>query len=111
MMQQDWEELKKLAVTFQIASKHDFAPQVLTAGKILRDEAKRRAPVRTGFLRSKITAKKAGRNGADVISAAPYAAYVEFGTSKMAPRSHMRPAIEATIDDMAAAIIEGVEIL
>lgn len=110
MMQQDWEELKNLAVTFQIAARHDFSPQVLEAGKILRDEAKRRAPVRTGFLRSKITAKKAGRNGADVISAAPYAAYVEYGTSKMAPRSHMRPALEATIDDMAAAIIEGVEL-
>lgn len=110
MMQQDWEEMKRLAVTFQVAARHDFSPQVLAAGKILRDEAKRRAPVRTGFLRSKITAKKAGKNGADIISAAPYAAYVEFGTSKMAARSHMRPAIEATIDDMAAAIIEGVEL-
>lgn len=110
MMEQDWEELKKLSVTFQVAAKHDFSPQVLAAGKILRDEAKRRAPVRTGFLRSKITAKKAGRNGADVISAAPYAAYVEFGTSKMAPRSHMRPAIDATMDDMVATIIEGVEL-
>lgn len=110
MMQHDWDEMKKLAVTFQVAAAHDFSPQVLAAGKILRDEAKRRAPVRTGFLRSKITAKKAGKNGADVISAAPYAAYVEYGTSKMAPRSHMRPAIEATIDDMAAAIIEGVEL-
>lgn len=109
-MQQDWEEMKRLAVTFQVAANHDFSPQILAASKILRDEAKRRAPVRTGFLRSKITAKKAGKNGADVISAAPYAAYVEFGTSKMAPRSHMRPAIEATIDDMAAAIIEGVEL-
>lgn len=110
MMEQDWEEMKKLAVTFQVAAAHDFSPQVLAAGKILRDEAKRRAPVRTGFLRSKITAKKAGRNGADVISAAPYAAYVEFGTSKMAPRSHMRPAIDSTMDDMVATIIEGVEL-
>lgn len=109
MMEQDWEEMKKLAVTFQVAAAHDFSPEVLAAGKMLRDEAKRRAPVRTGFLRSKITAKKAGRNGADVISAAPYAAYVEYGTSKMAPRSHMRPALEATMDDMVATIIEGVE--
>lgn len=109
MMQQDWEELKKLAVTFQVAARHDFSPEVLAAGKILRDEAKRRAPVRTGYLRSKITAAKAGKNAADVISAAPYAAYVEFGTSKMAPRAHLRPAIEATMDDMVATIIEGVE--
>lgn len=110
MMQQDWEELKKLAVTFQVAAKHDFSPQVLAAGKILRDEAKRRAPVRTGYLRSNITAAKAGKNAADVISAAPYAAYVEFGTSKMAPRAHLRPAIDATMDDMVATIIEGVEL-
>ena len=110
MMQQDWEEMKKLAVTFQVAAKRDFSPQVLVAGKLLRDEAKRRAPVRTGYLRSNITAAKAGRNAADVISAAPYAAYVEYGTSKMAPRSHMRPAIDATMDDMIAAVIEGVEL-
>lgn len=110
MMQQNWEELKKLAVTFQVAAAHDFSPQVLAAGKILRDEAKRRAPVRTGYLRSNITAAKAGMNAADVISAAPYAAYVEYGTSKMAPRSHMRPAVEATMDDMVAAVIEGVEL-
>lgn len=110
MIQQDWEEMKKLAVTFQIAARHDFSPEVLVAGKILRDEAKRRAPVRTGYLRSNITAAKAGKNAADVISAAPYAAYVEFGTSKMAPRSHMRPAIEATMDDMIAAVVEGVEL-
>ena len=110
MMQQDWEELKKLAVTFQVAARHDFSSEVLAAGKILRDEAKRRAPVRTGYLRSNITAAKAGRNAADVISAAPYAAYVEFGTSKMAPRAHLRPAIEATMDDMVAAIVEGVEL-
>lgn len=109
-MQQDWEEMKKLAVTFQVAARHDFSPEVLVAGKILRDEAKRRAPVRTGYLRSNITAKKAGRNAADVISAAPYAAYVEFGTSKMAPRAHLRPAIESTMDDMVAAIVEGVEL-
>ena len=109
-MHQDWEEMKKLAVTFQVAARHDFSPEVLVAGKILRDEAKRRAPVRTGFLRSKITANKAGKNGADVISAAPYAAYVEFGTSKMAPRAHLRPAIDASMDDMVAAIVEGVEL-
>nr|DAD74784.1 MAG TPA: tail component [Siphoviridae sp. ctZPw9]DAF99798.1 MAG TPA: tail component [Siphoviridae sp. ctPNJ4] len=110
MMQQDWEEMKRLAVTFQVAAKHDFSPQVLAAGKLLRDEAKRRAPVRTGFLRSKISAAKAGKNAADVISAAPYAAYVEFGTSKMAPRAHLRPAIDASMDDMVAAIVEGVEL-
>ena len=110
MIQQDWEELKKLAVTFQVASRHDFSPEVLVAGKILRDEAKRRAPVRTGYLRSNITAAKAGKNAADVISAAPYAAYVEFGTSKMAPRAHLRPAIDASMDDMVAAIVEGVEL-
>lgn len=109
-MQQDWEEMKKLAVTFQVAARHDFSPEVLVAGKILRDEAKRRAPVRTGYLRSNITAAKAGKNAADVISAAPYAAYVEFGTSKMAPRAHLRPAIDASMDDMVAAIVEGVEL-
>lgn len=110
MISQDWEEMKKLAVTFQVAARHDFSPEVLVAGKILRDEAKRRAPVRTGYLRSNITAAKAGKNAADVISAAPYAAYVEFGTSKMAPRAHLRPAIDASMDDMVAVIVEGVEL-
>lgn len=111
MITQDWEEMKKLAVKFELAAHKDLTQNVLNAGKILRDEAKRRAPVRTGYLRSNITAKKAGKNAADVISAAPYAAYVEYGTSRMAPRSHMRPAIESSLDDMVQAVVDGVSIV
>ena len=54
----------------------------------IRDEAKLRAPVRTGFLRSSIVVTEDG-----VEAGAYYAGYVEFGTRYMAPRPYLRPAV------------------
>lgn len=46
----------------------------------------------TGVLMRNIEAKRSGRLEAEVRSEAPYAAALEFGTSKMAERPYMRPA-------------------
>lgn len=71
-----------------------LAPK-LVADKIAAD-AKSRAPVDTGYLRSSIHAesKSAGKE-ADVMVDAPYAAYVEYGTFKMAAQPFLTPAVEA----------------
>jgi HK97 gp10 family phage protein len=61
------------------------------------DGAKRSVPVRTGQLRSSI---RSAREGAHLIlsagdSRAPYASYVELGTSRAPAQPFMRPALLA----------------
>lgn len=63
--------------------------------------AKRIVPVDTGYLRSSIGFTKTGeaaRSGAviqGVEATAPYAGFVEFGTSRMAAQPFLRPALAA----------------
>jgi len=60
-------------------------------------EARRRAPVDTGYMRASI-AERSGIQGtrvwAETSVGAEYAAYVEYGTSTQAPQPFMRPAFE-----------------
>ena len=62
-------------------------------------EARRRAPVDTGYLRSSITVDLAQMGGdvvaGEVTAGANYAAYVENGTTRQSPQPFMRPALEA----------------
>jgi HK97 gp10 family phage protein len=61
----------------------------------LEGEAKRRAPVDTGFLRTSIRAVPgAGLLHAEVVVTADYAAFVEYGTVRMAARPYLTPAAE-----------------
>jgi hypothetical protein len=38
-----------------------------------------------------------------------YAAYLEFGTSKIEPRPHLRPGVTAAIPDIRGEVAEGIE--
>lgn len=76
----------------------------LRAAKVIRDDAKERAPVGpTGNLRRGIVAKVLDRMGRKVAPAmvginfriAPHAHLLEFGTVKMSPRAFFRPAVRA----------------
>lgn len=57
-------------------------------------DAKGLAPVDTGFLRSSIQTSVIDAFTAEVAVGAHYAAYVEFGTSRMAARPYLTPAVE-----------------
>ncbi len=82
-------------------------PEVLTLvtervgaglGKLAFDveaQAKQRAPVDTGFLRSAIQAEVLDPRHALVTSFAFYSVYQEFGTYKMSAQPYMVPAVEA----------------
>ena len=62
---------------------------------VMQREAERRTPVKTGRLRRsfhKRRQRQATGLVIDVINEAPYAAFVEFGTSDTAPQPFMRPA-------------------
>jgi HK97 gp10 family phage protein len=56
--------------------------------------AKVRAPVRTGFLRNSIKGQMTGQTSAEVVAAAEYAGFVEYGTVRMHARPYLTPAWE-----------------
>jgi HK97 gp10 family phage protein len=78
---------------------------------LITREAKARAPIDTGFLRSNIEAdvSRVLRDAVGyVISGADYSSFVEFGTSRMAAQPFMFPAYEANArafyDELKAAL-------
>jgi len=62
-------------------------------GENIVADAKAFAPVKTGRLRDSIGKKIVNRE-LEVYAEAEYAAYVEFGTSRMRPQPFLRPAFE-----------------
>jgi HK97 gp10 family phage protein len=60
----------------------------------VRDLAKMKAPVRTGYLRDSITSERLGPKHWKVKVGAHYGIYVEYGTRYMAAQPYFRPAIK-----------------
>lgn len=75
----------------------DFSNQVSAEVKkatlMVERDAKILCPVKTGTLKRSITHKFIDKITAIVGSNMEYAPYIELGTSKMAPRSFLRPAL------------------
>lgn len=65
-------------------------------------DAKQRAPVDTGFLRSSIAAKAEGPARWVVSVGAEYGAFVEFGTHKAAAQPYFVPAFTQAVKQVAA---------
>ena len=63
------------------------------AGAAVVARAQALAPVRTGFLRSQEDYQIIGRT-LTIILGAPYDVFTEFGTRRMAPHPHIRPALQ-----------------
>lgn len=94
---------------------------VKAGARVVRDEAKRRVPVRTGVLRDSIVVRKGfyqPRHGALAIvgvkwPASPLAHLIEFGTAHSRPQPYMGPAADAVwleaIDAAGKNIGRGVE--
>jgi HK97 gp10 family phage protein len=87
---------------------------LMTPAKVIRDEAKDMVPVKTGNLRDAIFAARGpddkrgvvvGVNGAK----APYARYVEKGTSRMPAHPYFRPAINAVAPAIANMIADDMK--
>lgn len=99
----------------------------LHGAKVVRDEAKELAPVRTsklqrlpppGVLKAAIFAAPGDPRKSDALAGvsmksaakggAPHAMLVEYGTSKMEPQPFMRPAIAAARPAVARIIADGI---
>jgi HK97 gp10 family phage protein len=113
------ENLKKINRTAQGRALREAAKQ---GAEVIVQEAKRRAPVDTGTLRDSIRSKFVKRRSDSVtveIGPGPkgyYGYFLEFGTSKMAARPFLRPAMdecnqraaEETQHTMVEAVLEEV---
>lgn len=73
--------------------------QLTAVGLKIQSDARRACPVDTGRLRASIAAEPVVESGdkltLKVGTNVSYAAYVEFGTSRMRPQPYMRPAFLA----------------
>ena len=87
------ERLKKIGVT----AKNDIEQALVNSALIVERDAKIKAPVDTGLMRSAIT-HSLGNEGTnnpytEVISPTEYSKHVEFGTSKQAAQPFLYPAL------------------
>jgi len=101
-------EIGQLAAVFTIHSARAQSLAHVAARKALLDieaGAKARAPVDTGFLRNSIRATQyVTAIGGEVVAGANYAHFVEYGTSRMAPKPYMGPAVDAVLPSFEQAI-------
>jgi len=88
------ELVRNLRETFPDALDKGVVEAVQTVSERMLDTANRLVPVRTGFLKSSIVLEETGKWTFRLIARAPYASYVEWGTSRMAARLFMTQAVE-----------------
>lgn len=85
-----------------------MAEAVTASAARAADYARETVPVDSGALRASISPTKEGAQSAAVLAAAPHAAMVEYGTSRMPPRPYMLPAAhmarEGFFGDVRAAV-------
>ena len=77
---------------------------VLKTAFDLEARAKTKAPVDTGALKNSIGVVEVSGYEADVVVTVDYAAYVEYGTYKMAAQPYLTPAIEEVRPAFNAAL-------
>lgn len=82
---------------------------------VVRDEARAKAPVRTGNLKRRIrTRERREENGdlrfaIEVPRSAFYGRFLEYGTSKMAAKPFLRPAAEAKTEEAVTAMRDALQ--
>ncbi len=101
--------------TIRVVVKSRF-PQLTVAAQALAEaaiakaahdieaHAKAAAPVDTGLLRNSITSRREGRLAWVVESPVDYSVYQEYGTSRMAARPYMTPAVEIVRPRLLSAL-------
>lgn len=74
----------------------------------IKDTAKMLAPVDTGATRDSITYETSEKEGGEIGPSTRQAIFLEYGTSKMAPRAFMGPALDRHTADFEKAIADAV---
>lgn len=97
MLKIEVEGLDKLRRAFRVAPadfREDLDETIDLVGEMIKEEAKKIAPKRTGRLARSIFHRHVAELTHEIGAQVFYAVYVEYGTSRMLPRPYLRPAIE-----------------
>jgi HK97 gp10 family phage protein len=81
---------------------------ISNVGNEMLQTAQAIVPVRTGYLRSSIAFLQLSPWQFQLVARASYAAYVEFGTMRMAAEPYMTPAFQQHQVEMAQAISDAI---
>ncbi|MDN5641282.1 MAG: HK97 gp10 family phage protein [Actinomycetia bacterium] len=111
-MSADVTQLAALGASLVAAGARVEAAERAVVGKAAADvkaHAQTRVPVRTGMLRGSITVTREGPLTALVGPTANYGRYVEYGTSRMAGRPYMGPAVDAVAPTFEQAVAAAAE--
>ena len=104
------ELMRRLDVIAQEPQYRVVRRKALRAGiRVAERHAKAKVPVDTGTLKSSIAVGSVTDTEAVLVASTDYAAYVEFGTRRMAARPYMRPAVEDHIDEIEAVMSRVVD--
>ena len=88
---------------------YQFTVEDLVMGaNVILDYAQANCPVDTGFLRESGYIRVQS-NYVEIGFDAPYASYVEYGTSKMEAQPFLRPALDESEEDALNAIVDSIE--
>lgn len=77
--------------------------ETLRVGRETAQTARQRAPKRTGTLAGSISAHPI-KDGVEITATAPYAAYVEYGTSDTPSQPFLRPALQEEARDFGRGV-------
>lgn len=102
------EELQEKLCNVDTKLKWEIRVKLEEAAAMLKETAQQFAPARTGYLRSTIYAH--GQDEEILFgAAAPYALYLEYGTSRIKPKRFLTRALEALLPSIISMLNEAVE--
>jgi HK97 gp10 family phage protein len=93
---------------FSEALKQQVQDSLAIVGARMLEDMRRFTPVRTGFLLSTESMEEVGGWAFVIYARAFYAPFVEWGTSRMAPRLFMTRAFELHKDEVQTEIWNGI---
>ena len=99
------EALARLA-TAQTTTDKAVHNVVKNATEQTKANAKEKAPVDTGFMKSHIKTSYPAQKTGEVRSEASYSGFVEYGTRYMADQPFMKPALEDAIDEYKSDLLK-----
>lgn len=87
------EEIAKILEGLPLKLREKVDARLGEGAEIVAERARAIVPVRTGYLRSTIMVTRRGPLQWRVLAYAFYAKFVEYGTSRMAAKPYLRPAL------------------